>query len=68
MNIIDDGVGFDVAEAEKPGHLGIAAMRGRARMAGGWWRAESPPAGGTVVTFWIPSQPGSEMRDGSGPA
>lgn len=66
IKVIDDGIGFDVSDGEKPGHLGIAAMRGRARMAGGWWRAESPSAGGTVVTFWIPSRPGSETHDGGG--
>jgi signal transduction histidine kinase len=54
--VADDGIGFAVdamlAEA-RPGHLGLAAMRRRLEMVGGWLRIESS-ATGTAVSFWIP--------------
>jgi PAS domain S-box-containing protein len=51
--IADDGVGVgDVQRAA--GHLGLAAMRERAELAGGWFRLTSPAGRGTVVEFWIP--------------
>jgi signal transduction histidine kinase len=58
VRIADDGDGFDVgtAEREPPGHLGLAAMRERAEMAGGWWRIESTPGSGTTVEFWVPAE------------
>jgi len=37
-----------------PGHLGMAAMRERARMAGGWVEVDSAMNRGTTVEFWIP--------------
>jgi PAS domain S-box-containing protein len=52
----DDGVGFDpkAAPSPAPGHLGLDAMRERARIAGGWWRVHSTPGRGTEVECWIP--------------
>lgn len=51
----DDGRGFD------PGGLGtrvrgrgIALMRERARVAGGWVRVESRPGRGTTIHAWVP--------------
>jgi len=59
VRVVDDGVGF-VPEAapDRPGHLGIAAIRERAELAGGWLRVTSKPGDGTTVEFWIP--PGAE--------
>ena len=54
----DDGSGFDVEAALaqiRPGHLGLAAMRERAALAGGWFKVDSGP-GGTTVRFWIPDK------------
>lgn len=53
--IIDDGAGFDPAEAHRPrpGHLGLIAMRERAEMSGGWWTVSSRPGHGTAVEFLI---------------
>ena len=54
--VSDDGVGFNVDTAlqrVRPGHLGLAAMRERAELAGGWLKIESAP-GRTSVACWIP--------------
>jgi signal transduction histidine kinase len=51
----DDGVGFSPQDAnDVPGHMGLAAMRQRAELAGGWIQIRSLPAAGTTVEFWLP--------------
>lgn len=52
----DDGPGFDLPrdEAANRGDLGIAGMRERAAMAGGWLRIETEPGAGTCVEVWLP--------------
>ncbi len=62
VRVADDGVGFSPNATEANGreeHLGLASMRERAEMAGGWWRASSAPGKGTVVEFWLPASVGS---------
>jgi signal transduction histidine kinase len=56
--ISDDGVGFsdDVVDVELQGHIGLAEMRERAEMAGGWCLVDSLTQIGTRVEFWIPSE------------
>lgn len=59
VRVVDDGIGFaPEAATDRPGHLGIAAIRERAELAGGWLRVESAPSHGTTVEFWI--APGAE--------
>jgi signal transduction histidine kinase len=53
VRVVDDGVGFAHEAAARPGHLGIAAIRERAELAGGWLRVESASGQGTTVEFWI---------------
>ncbi len=66
IRVVDDGVGFVPEDAvSRPGHLGIAAIRERAELAGGWLRVESAPGRGTMVEFWIPSG-FDERRSGTG--
>jgi signal transduction histidine kinase len=56
VKVIDDGVGFSPDGAgPAPGHLGLAAMRERANLAGGSLRLESAPGEGTTVEVWIPA-------------
>ena len=57
VRINDDGRGtsVDPAGPAKPGHLGLAAMRERAEVAGGWFLFESEPGAGVSVEFFIPS-------------
>jgi signal transduction histidine kinase len=59
MEIEDDGVGFLPQEAvvAAPGHLGLAAMRERAEMAGGRCELRSLPGGGTTLVVWLPCEP-----------
>jgi signal transduction histidine kinase len=65
--VTDDGVGFDVEATlavDRPGHLGLKAMRERAELAEGWLRIESRP-GATTITFWLPERRGPEVTDPS---
>jgi signal transduction histidine kinase len=53
--VTDDGVGFAPGTGETmPGHLGLASMRERARLAGGWLRVDASPGDGTSIEVWIP--------------
>ena len=64
-SVTDDGVGFDVESTlavDRPGHLGLKAMRERAELAEGWLRIESRP-GATTITFWIPERRGPATAD-----
>jgi PAS domain S-box-containing protein len=56
MRVTDDGEGFapDDEEAAR-GHLGLASMRERAELAGGWCRVRSRPGSGTTVEAWVPA-------------
>jgi PAS domain S-box-containing protein len=55
VRVVDDGVGFPMGAAgPRPGHLGLAAIRERAELAGGWLRVRSEPGSGTTVEFWVP--------------
>ena len=55
LRIEDDGKGI----AEKPSpsgdHFGLAGIRERAAMMGGWARIDSSPGEGTTVDVWIPA-------------
>jgi signal transduction histidine kinase len=55
MRIQDDGVGFRPEQAEVAEHLGLAAMRERARAVGGQIRLEAAPGAGTLVECRIPA-------------
>jgi signal transduction histidine kinase len=58
MEVSDDGVGYtpEGAVVAEPGHLGIAAMRERAEMAGGWCTLRSLPGAGTTLDVWLPPE------------
>ena len=65
MEITDDGVGFEPLDAAvaAPGHMGLAAIRERAEMAGGRCELHSLPGQGTTLDVWLP---GSATRDADG--
>jgi PAS domain S-box-containing protein len=52
--VVDDGVGIDLDAEHHPGHRGLASMRDRASVSGGWCRVENDPVGGTTVRVWLP--------------
>jgi signal transduction histidine kinase len=52
--VTDDGVGMTGVPARRPGHRGLASMRHRAEVSGGWLRVESSPGSGTTVRFAVP--------------
>jgi signal transduction histidine kinase len=52
--IEDDGTGFDVAEAEQRGRLGLLGMRERTQMLGGKLTIESAVGKGTTIFVDIP--------------
>lgn len=55
--VSDDGVGIALDDlAPVPGHRGLATMRDRATIAGGWCRIERG-AVGTVLRLWLPREP-----------
>jgi signal transduction histidine kinase len=57
VRIADDGVGVhpgQIARTSRAGHLGVTLMRERAEFAGGWFRMDSTPGGGTTVSVWVP--------------
>ncbi|HXZ99591.1 MAG TPA: PAS domain-containing sensor histidine kinase [Candidatus Binatia bacterium] len=56
VRVRDDGRGLPPTFTSTPpsGHLGLAFMEERARLAGGWWRIGMAPGGGTLVEFWVP--------------
>jgi len=57
VRITDHGRGFEPEKLEdRPGHLGLPAMRERAEVTGGWFRVESAPGDGTSVEFWLPGE------------
>jgi signal transduction histidine kinase len=55
LDVIDDGRGFDVAEAERrrPG-MGLFTMRERVALAGGRFEVHSAPGVGTHISASIP--------------
>ncbi len=71
MQIADDGVGFRPQDAlvAAPGHLGLAAMKERAEMAGGWCKLWSLPDEGTTLAVWLPDvetrHPAPSFGDGT---
>ena len=54
VTIADDGIGLGADEpVSRPGHRGLAAMRDRASLAGGWCTVDST-ARGTTVRYHLP--------------
>ena len=54
LELRDDGVGFDPAAAEQPGHYGLLGLRERARQLSGDLSVESKPGAGTHIRFSFP--------------
>ncbi len=54
IEVVDNGVGFDVATAVGPGHYGIIGLKERARLTGGRFSIESSPESGTTAQLRLP--------------
>src|SRR5215831_1943792 len=58
VRVQEDGKGFSPPERRpRSPHAGLDAMRVRAELAGGSFRLQSTPGGGTTVEFWLPAAP-----------
>ncbi len=49
IEVVDNGTGFDVETAVRPGHYGIIGMKERARLTGGQLSITSSPGSGTTA-------------------
>lgn len=54
IEVMDDGVGFDVESAVRPGHYGLIGLKERARLTGGYFVIESSPDMGTAALLKLP--------------
>jgi len=54
IEVADDGAGFDVETAVRPGHYGLIGLSERARLTGGHFSIESSPEGGTTARLQLP--------------
>jgi NarL family two-component system sensor histidine kinase YdfH len=54
IEIRDDGIGFDAAAADAPGHYGLVGLRERARSAGGDLVIRTARGAGTTLRLRIP--------------
>jgi signal transduction histidine kinase len=54
LEVCDDGGGFDPRQSPSEGHIGLRALDGLLRDAGGRLEVESDPAEGTVVRALVP--------------
>jgi PAS domain S-box-containing protein len=57
IRVQDNGKGFDVQASGREGHLGLAIMRERAELAGGWFGIGASQDDGTTVDAWVPCGP-----------
>ncbi len=55
LEVRDAGPGFDPTAAEvESNHMGLASMRERAELVGGWTVIHSAPGAGTHLRAWVP--------------
>lgn len=54
VNVIDDGLGFDVGVIDEESSMGLRVIRERVEMAGGEFEIESISGEGTRVSFEVP--------------
>jgi PAS domain S-box-containing protein len=76
LRITDDGDGFEPSEKAAAGHIGLATVTERAKLAGGWCTVRSTLGEGSVLECWLPLIGGSadgpqvvrdQDTDGPGP-
>lgn len=57
IEVVDDGVGFEVDTVGRPGHYGMLGLKERAQLTGGQFSIESTPQRGTAVRLLLPLEP-----------
>ncbi len=57
VTVVDNGRGFDPDRAGGGRVLGIAGMKERMRLVGGWLSIDSAPGTGATVSAWVPLEP-----------
>jgi NarL family two-component system sensor histidine kinase YdfH len=62
ITVLDDGVGFDIAQTQPAGHFGLLGLRERARLTGGRLEIHSTPGHGTRLVLRVPLQAEIEPR------
>ena len=67
VSVSDDGDGFsfDGTEQSAPGTLGLAAMRERVELAGGWFHIDTAPDAGVAISLWVPDETVAAERGGT---
>jgi signal transduction histidine kinase len=55
LTVSDDGRGFDPRGVDDTSHFGLALMRERVELAGGWAEIRSESGGGTTVEVRLPT-------------
>ena len=63
VTVVDNGRGFDPERAQRRRALGIAGMKERMRLVGGWLNIDSAPGAGATVSAWVPLEPASEGEE-----
>ena len=54
IKVTDDGVGFAMEPAVRPGHYGLIGLQERAQITGGHFSIESAPESGTIARLRLP--------------
>lgn len=54
LQILDDGVGFDLSQVQTEHTLGLVGMRERARLLGGNFLLQASPGAGTIIGVTLP--------------
>ena len=54
LEVSDDGIGFDKAQARSSEHIGLSSMRERVRLLDGTLNIHSTPGAGTTVSAVVP--------------
>jgi signal transduction histidine kinase len=65
LKVSDDGRGFDLAQAERGGGLGLLSMRERARLVHGSLEIRTEPGHGTRVELRVPLGPAATEAEGA---
>jgi PAS domain S-box-containing protein len=60
LQILDDGVGFDLSQKRTEHTLGLVGMRERARLLGGKFILQASPGSGTFIAVTLPVVSGSQ--------